>query len=172
MCQVLLSREQITCESRTSITPYLNNWLFCIIKKPVQLVGCGCDASLYVLLFPPYHKCAENEAWKSSWIVNNLLEVPVCCIMEYFYSSFVLYFYASFVLYFYASFVLYFYSSFVLYFYSSFVLYFYSSFVLYFVSPCRQSSNYGTTRKKILSDTTPKRLTRFSYFLFVIYPSI
>ena len=140
MCQVLLSREQITCESRTSITPYLNNWLFCIIKKPVQLVGCGCDASLYVLLFPPYHKCAENEAWKSSWIVNNLLEVPVCCIMEYFYSSFVLYFYASFVLYFYAS--------------------------------CRQSSNYGTTRKKILSDTTPKRLTRFSYFLFVIYPSI
>ena len=148
MCQVLLRREQITCESRTSITPYLNNWLFCTIKKPVQLVGCGCDAFLYVLLFPPYHKCAENEAWKSSWIVNNLLEVPVCCIMEYFYSSFVLYFY------------------------SSFVLYFYSSFVLYFVSPCRQSSNYGTTRKKILSDTTPKRLTRFSYFLFVIYPSI
>ena len=133
LCQVLLSREQITCESRTSITPHLNNWLFCTIKKPVQLVGCGCDASLYVLLFPPYQKCAENEAWKSSWIINNLLEVPVCCIMEYFV---------------------------------------FLSFVLYFVSPCRQSSNYGTTRKKILSDTTPKRLTRFSYFLFVIYPSI
>ena len=84
LCQVLLSRVQITCESRTSITPYLNNWLFCTIKKPFQLVGCGCDASLYVLLFPPYQKCAENEAWKSSWIINNLLEVPVCCILEYF----------------------------------------------------------------------------------------
>ena len=134
----------------------------------------------YDLLFPPYYKCAENEAWKNSWTINNLLEVPVCCIMEYFYLSFVLYFYSSFVLYFYSSFVLYSYSSFVLYsyssfvlyFYSSFVLYFYSSFVLYFVSPCRQLSNYGTTRKKILSDTKPKRLTRFSYFLFVIYPSI
>ena len=62
--------------------------LYC--KKPVWPVGCALYASLSALLFPPHEKWTERlSRKKSSWIVNNLSDVLVCSIAEYFYSLFI-----------------------------------------------------------------------------------
>ena len=62
-------------------------WLFCTVKKPVELVGCTRYASLSALLFSSYEK---DLATKSRWIINNLLDVLVRSIVEYFYSLIVI----------------------------------------------------------------------------------
>ena len=58
----------------------LYSWLLCTVKKPVLPDGCMRYASLSALLFPPYKKLAEKLGRKSSWIMNNLLDILVCSI--------------------------------------------------------------------------------------------
>ena len=70
----------------TIIYGYLDSWLFCTVKPVV----CVRYASLSALLFPPCKRWTERLIGKkSSWIINNLLDILVCSIVEYFYSLFV-----------------------------------------------------------------------------------
>ena len=68
----------------------LDSWLFCTVKNLFDQ-----SAARYTLLYPlcfsrlMRNKQKDLAEKKSRWIINNLSDVLVCSIAEYFYSLFV-----------------------------------------------------------------------------------
>ena len=60
---------------------YLDSWLFCTAKKNLFNKAAAHPMLLYLLCF----SYLMRHEQKDLWIINNLLDVLVCSIADYFY---------------------------------------------------------------------------------------
>ena len=66
---------------------YLDSWLFCTAKKNLFNKAAAHPMLLYLLCFSYLmrHEQKDLVEKNSRWIINNLLDVLVCSIADYFY---------------------------------------------------------------------------------------